>query len=307
MKIIFAGTPAFAVPVFEAVAEQFDIAAVLTQPDRPQGRKRVLTPSPVKQAAVSRGIPVLQPARLRDDLSALRAAGGDLMVTCAYGQILTQETLDMFPLGVWNVHASLLPKYRGAAPVAAAIAAGERETGVTVMRTDAGLDTGDMFLKESVPIADEDTCGTLSEKLSLVGARLICRALRQIERGDIRLERQGEGTVCRKTVRTQIDFSRPAAEVSALIRSLSPAPLAFAEAGDLLLNCYNARVVADAQELPAGTVLAASFREGLVVRCGDGAVRLTEVQPAGGKRMADTAFANGGKLRKGARFDKPVL
>ena len=206
MKIIFAGTPAFAVPVFEAVAEQFDIAAVLTQPDRPQGRKRVLTPSPVKQAAVSRGIPVLQPARLRDDLSALRAAGGDLMVTCAYGQILTQETLDMFPLGVWNVHASLLPKYRGAAPVAAAIAAGERETGVTVMRTDAGLDTGDMFLKERVPIADEDTCGTLSEKLSLVGARLICRALRQIERGDIRLERQGEGTVCRKTVRTQIDF-----------------------------------------------------------------------------------------------------
>ena len=307
MKIIFAGTPAFAVPVFEAVAEQFDIAAVLTQPDRPQGRKRVLTPSPVKQAAVSRGIPVLQPARLRDDLSALRAAGGDLMVTCAYGQILTQETLDMFPLGVWNVHASLLPKYRGAAPVAAAIAAGERETGVTVMRTDAGLDTGDMFLKERVSIADEDTCGTLSEKLSLVGARLICRALRQIERGDIRLERQGEGTVCRKTVRTQIDFSRPAAEVSALIRSLSPAPLAFAEAGDLLLNCYNARVVADAQELPAGTVLAASFREGLVVRCGDGAVRLTEVQPAGGKRMADTAFCNSGKLHRGDRFDQPVL
>ena len=307
MKIIFAATPAFAVPVFVAVADQFDIAAVLTQPDRPQGRKRVLTPSPVKQAAVSRGIPVLQPARLRDDLSALRAAGGDLMVTCAYGQILTQETLDMFPLGVWNVHASLLPKYRGAAPVAAAIAAGERETGVTVMRTDAGLDTGDMFLKERVPIADEDTCGTLSEKLSLVGARLICRALRQIERGDIRLERQGEGTVCRKTVPTQIDFSRSAAEVSALIRSLSPAPLAFAEAGDLLLNCYNARVVADAQELPAGTVLAASFREGLVVRCGDGAVRLTEVQPAGGKRMADTAFCNSGKLHRGDRFDQPVL
>lgn len=307
MKMIFAGTPEFAVPVLRALAQRFEICAVLTQPDRPQGRKHLLTPPPVKRAAQELCLPVLQPARLREHAADLRVFGADMMVTCAYGQILTQEVLDLFPMGVWNVHASLLPKYRGAAPVAAAIAAGERETGVTVMRTDAGLDTGDMFLKERVPIADEDTCGTLSEKLSLVGARLICRALRQIERGDIRLERQGEGTVCRKTVRTQIDFSRSAAEVSALIRSLSPAPLAFAEAGDLLLNCYNARVVADAQELPAGTVLAASFREGLVVRCGDGAVRLTEVQPAGGKRMADTAFCNSGKLHRGDRFDQPVL
>ena len=147
MKMVFAGTPAFAVPALRAAAKQFDVAAVLTQPDRPQGRKRVLTPSPVKQAALELGIPVLQPERLKTELDPLRAVGADLMVTCAYGQILTQETLDLFPLGVWNVHASLLPRYRGAAPIAAAILAGERETGVTIMRTDIGLDKGDMFVK----------------------------------------------------------------------------------------------------------------------------------------------------------------
>lgn len=307
MKIIFAGTPAFAVPSLMAAAEKFPIAAVLTQPDRPQGRKHLLTPSPVKQAALARGIPVLQPVRLREDLSALRAVGADLMVTCAYGQILTQETLDLFPMGVWNVHASLLPKFRGAAPISAAILAGERETGVTIMRTDAGLDTGDMFLKAALPIEETDTCGTLTEKLSLLGANLLGEALERIARGDIVLTAQGEGTLCRKTVRTQIDFSHSAAEVSALIRALSPAPLAYAKAGELMLNCYQARVLPNAEEAPAGTVLAASAGQGLVVRCADGAVRLTEVQPAGGKRMADTAFCNGGKLRRGDTFDQPVL
>ena len=195
MKIIFAGTPAFAVPSLMAAAEKFPIAAVLTQPDRPQGRKHLLTPSPVKQAALARGIPVLQPVRLREDLSALRAVGADLMVTCAYGQILTQETLDLFPMGVWNVHASLLPKFRGAAPISAAILAGERETGVTIMRTDAGLDTGDMFLKAALPIEETDTCGTLTEKLSLLGANLLGEALERIARGDIVLTAQGEGTL----------------------------------------------------------------------------------------------------------------
>lgn len=307
MKMVFAGTPAFAVPALRAAAKQFDVAAVLTQPDRPQGRKRVLTPSPVKQAALELGIPVLQPERLRTELGPLRAVGADLMVTCAYGQILTQETLDLFPLGVWNVHASLLPKYRGAAPIAAAILAGERETGVTIMRTDIGLDTGDMFLKETLPIAEDDTCGTLTEKLSQLGAELLIKALERIKSGDISLEKQGEGTLCRKTVRTQIDFDRPASEVSALVRALSPAPLAYAKAGEFLLNCYNACEADGFAAAPAGTVLAASAKTGLVVSCAQGAVRLTEVQPSGGKRMTDTAFCNGGKCREGDVFDKPVL
>ena len=307
MKIVFAGTPEFAVPSLRAAAQKFLVVAVLTQPDKPQGRKHVLTPSPVKQAAQELGIPVLQPVKLRASLDEVRALHADLMVTCAYGQILTQEALDLFPQGVWNVHASLLPKYRGAAPISAAILAGESETGVTIMRTDIGLDTGDLFLREALPVSDEDTCGTLTDKLSRLGADLLVRALDAIERGDVTLTKQGEGTLCRKTVRTQIDFARPAREVSALIRALSPAPLAFAVRGELLLNCYNARVTENDTDVPAGTVLAASPKEGLVVRCAEGAVRLTEVQAAGGKRMADTAFCNGGKIAKGDTFDQPAL
>ena len=307
MKLVFAGTPAFAVPSLEALAEKFDIAAVLTQPDKPQGRKGVLTPSPVKAAALARGIPVLQPEKLKADFSALAAVRADLMVTCAYGQILTQEVLDLFPLGVWNVHASLLPAYRGAAPIARAIIGGERETGVTIMKTDAGLDTGDMFLRGSLPVAETDTCGTLTEKLSVLGAELIVEAVARIARGEVVLEKQGEGSVCRKVARTPVDFTRPAAEVSALIRGLSPAPLAYAVCGGLSFNCYNACVVPLPEGAPAGMVVACSPKQGLIVACGEGAVRITELQPAGGKRMADTAFANGGKLREGARFDQPVL
>lgn len=307
MKIVFAGTPDFAVPAFESIAESFGVAAVLTQPDKPQGRKRVLTPSPVKQAALARGIPVLQPVKLREELAPLKEVGADLMVTCAYGQILSQETLDLFPMGVWNVHASLLPKYRGAAPIAAAIEAGEKETGVTIMRTDVGLDTGDMFLRAALSIAADDTCGSLTEKLARVGAELICSALARIERGDVVLEKQGEGTICRKVRRMMVDFDRPAGEVSALIRSLSPAPLAYCAVGDWTLNCYQAQEVAyDGGQKP-GMVVTCSPKRGLVVACKEGAVRLSEVQPAGGKRMADTAFASGGKLREGDCFDKPVL
>ena len=307
MKLVFAGTPAFAVPSLEALAAHFPIAAVLTQPDKPQGRKGVLTPSPVKLAAQALHIPVPQPPRLKEDVSLLAAAGADLMVTCAYGQILTQAVLDLFPLGVWNVHASLLPAYRGAAPIARAIMAGERETGVTVMKTDVGLDTGDMFLRAALPVSETDTCGTLTQKLSVLGAELIVKAVERIAHGDVVLTPQGEGTVCKKVVRTQIDFSRPAKEVSALVRGLSPAPLAYAVKDALTLNSYNAAVVACEGDAPSGTVLCVSPKHGLVVACGEGAVRLTEVQPAGGKRMADTAFAGGRKLAEGARFDQPVL
>ena len=307
MKLIFAGTPAFALPSLEALAKKFEIAAVLTQPDKPQGRKGVLTPSPVKAAALARGIPVLQPVRLREEVSALAACGADLMVTCAYGQILTQEVLDLFPMGVWNVHASLLPAYRGAAPIARAIMDGAAETGVTIMKTEIGLDTGDMLLQARIPIVQEDTCGTLTQKLAALGAKLICEAIPRIARGEIALTKQGEGSVCRKVARTQIDFTRPAREVSALIRALSPAPLAYAVCGGLMLNCYHACELSLPEPSTAGMVCTCSPKRGLIVACGEGAVRIPEVQPAGGKRMADTAFASGGKLKEGDCFDKPVL
>ncbi|MGN0823413.1 MAG: methionyl-tRNA formyltransferase [Candidatus Gallimonas sp.] len=307
MKIIFAGTPAFAVESLRALHAAHGIAAVLTQPDKPQGRKRILTPSCVKEAAIGLGIPVLQPQKLREDFSALAALRANLMVTCAYGQILTQEVLDLFPLGVWNVHASLLPAYRGAAPIARAIIDGCEKTGVTIMKTEIGLDTGDVFLQEEIPIAPDDDCGTLSKKLSAVGARLIAEAVGRIGKGDISLRKQGEGFVCKKVQRTQADFSRSAAEVSALIRGLSPAPLCFGTANGLTLNFYGAEEVAYCGEEPFGTVLSDSPKRGLLIKCGTNAVKITVVQPAGGKAMSASDFLNGRKLQKGMRFDQPVL
>ena len=215
MRIVFAGTPEFAVPALQKICGAgYEVAAVLTQPDRPQGRKRILTPSSVKVAAEALSIPVLQPEKLRADYSALKAVGADLMVTCAYGQILSQEVLDLFPMGVWNIHASLLPAYRGAAPIPRAVIEGERETGITIMKTDIGLDTGDILCAKSIAISDMDTAGSLSEKLSALGAEMIAEALARIESGNFALIKQGEGQVCKKVQRTEVDFAMSAREIS---------------------------------------------------------------------------------------------
>lgn len=308
MKIVFAGTPEFAVLSLQKIHEAgYEIAAVLTQPDKPQGRKGILTPSPVKREAEKLGIPVLQPEKLKEDFSALKEVGADLMVTCAYGQILTQEVLDLFPKGVWNIHASLLPAYRGAAPIPRTIMDGCEKTGVTIMKTDIGLDTGDMLLAAEMEIAPQDTAGTLSDKLSVLGAELIVEALSLIEQGDCRLERQGEGSVCKKVRRTQVDFSKSAFEVSCLIRGLSPAPLSFGEISGMVLSFYAAQVAKCDMDVPFGTVIAAGPKTGLIVKCGENAVRITELQPAGGKKMTDRDFCNGRKISEGMRFDQPVL
>ncbi len=308
MKIVFAGTPEFAVPPLQAIKEAYgeDLAAVITQPDRPQGRKGVLTPPPVKEEAERLGIPVLQFARIRDQVSELAGLHADLMVTCAYGQILTQEVLDLFPMGVWNIHASLLPAYRGAAPIARALIDGERETGITIMKTELGLDTGDMLLSARTPIYDSDDCGTLEERLSRMAAERIVEALDLIGQGKAVLRKQGEGFTCKKVERTEVDFSKSAREVSCLIRGLSPAPFAYARTGGLTLNFWFAEEVPCEVDAPAGTVIAASAKEGLVVKCGEGAVSIVELQPAGGRRMSARDFLNGRKIQKGVRFDQPV-
>ena len=307
MKIVFAGTPEFARKPLRALhAAGFEVVAVLTQPDKPQGRKGILTPPPMKTVAEELGISVLQPARLKEDCSALKALKADCMVTCAYGQILTQEVLDLFPKGVWNIHASLLPAYRGAAPIPRVIIDGCAETGVTIMKTDIGLDTGDMLLKQELAIEDTDTAETLSNKLSACGAELIVTAMKQIEDGNYTLIEQGDGAfTCKKVQRTQVDFTKSAREVSCLIRGLSPAPLCFGTVGDLVFNFYFAQVVEGSFDAPAGTVVCASPKQGLIVSCGEGAVRITELQAAGGKRMSARDFLNGGKLKEGARFDLP--
>lgn len=308
MKIVFAGTPEFAVPSLVALYEAgYEIVAVLTQTDKPQGRKGLLTPSPVKKKALELGIPVLQPVRLREDYEALKETGAQLMVTCAYGQILTQPVLDLFPLGVWNVHASMLPAYRGAAPIQRCLIDGETQTGVTVMKTELGLDTGDMLLQRALPIADMDTAGSLSEKLSRLGAELIAEGLKRIESGDFSLTKQGEGSVCKKVQREAVDFSKSGKEVACLVRGLSPTPLAWGRVGGITLNFYFAQEVEYAGDEAWGTVLSASGKKGLIVKCGENAVRLTEVQPAGGKRMKDSDFLNGRKIQEGMRFENEPL
>ena len=307
MKIVFAGTPDFAVEPLLKLHETYGISAVVTQPDKPQGRKGILTPPPMKVAAEKCGIPVFQPEKIRNDTETLKSLHADLMVTCAYGQILTQEVLDAFPLGVWNIHASLLPAYRGAAPIARALIDGCRETGVTVMKTELGLDTGDMLLAEKCPIYDSDDLGTLEERLSRLSGELIVKAVDMIARGGYTLQKQGEGFTCKKVSRTEVDFSKSAREVSCLIRGLSPAPFAYARMGELTLNFWFAEEVSCDADVPAGTVLSASPKEGLVVKCGKGAVEIVELQPAGGRRMSAADFLNGRKIQAGQRFDKPVL
>ena len=308
MKIVFAGTPEFAVkPLKKILDSGFEVVAVLTQPDKPQGRKGILTPPPVKITAEELGIPVIQPAKLKEDFSALASVGADCMVTCAYGQILTQEILDLFPLGVWNIHASLLPAYRGAAPIPRTIIDGCDLTGVTIMKTDVGLDTGDMLLKGELPIETSDTCASLSDKLSSLGAELIVTALDKIQSRNCTLLKQGEGFTCKKVQRTEADFSRPATEVSALVRGLSPAPLAFGSIGETVLNFYMAEEIPWRGDEPFGTVLAASPKEGLIIKCGENAVKITELQPAGGKRMSARDFCNGRKISKGQRFENKCI
>ena len=174
MKIVFAGTPDFAVAPLQKILDSgFEVVGVITQIDKPQGRKAVLTPPPVKVLAQERGIPVLQPEKIRNDVASVRALGGELMVTCAYGQILTQDVLDCFSMGVWNIHAGLLPKYRGASPIQSCILNGESVTGVSVMKTELGLDCGDVLCVEETEIAETGTYGELSDRLSIMGAELI--------------------------------------------------------------------------------------------------------------------------------------
>jgi methionyl-tRNA formyltransferase len=173
----------------------FDIVGVITQIDKPQGRKGILTPPPVKMAAETWGIPVLQPEKIKEHVEDVQALGGDLLVTCAYGQILTQAVLDSFPMGVWNIHAGLLPKYRGASPIQSCILNGEKTTGVSIMKTELGLDCGDVLCVEETEITETETYGELSDRLSLIGAELIVKALKMLEKGDYTLTPQGEDGV----------------------------------------------------------------------------------------------------------------
>ena len=310
MKIVFAGTPEFAVePLKKIIENGYTVVGVITQADKPQGRKGVLTPPPVKVLAESLGIPVLQPLKLRDEIASVRELGGDIMITCAYGQILSQEVLDLFPLGVWNIHAGLLPKYRGASPIQSSILNGETETGVSVMKTELGLDCGDVLLVEKTEIGDRETFGELSNRLSQIGANAIVNALKILQTGAYSLEKQGEDgvNVFRKIGKehAQIDFSKSAKTIVNLVRAMNPEPTAYTSVNGLKVNVYVAEETPLLDEMigaGVGEVLSSSPKMGLIVRCGDGAVKLLEVQASGGKRIKGSDFLNGRKAQKGDIF-----
>lgn len=305
MKIVFAGSPAFAVPALEALinCDGCKVVAVITQPDKPVGRKQILTPTPVKSIALSHGLPVLDLAKIRDHVEEIKEIGADLMITCAYGQILTQDILNCFPKGVWNLHASLLPKFRGASPIQSAIFAGESYTGVTVMKTELALDSGDMLLVKRCEISNK-TCGELTEELSALAADAALEAVEYLKSGKVQLLMQDEARVsfCKKIQKSdcKIDFSKPAQEVLRAVKAFSPSPAAYCLFNGLTLNILNADLAED--EGKCGEVLSADKR-GITVACGKNSIRITFLQPAGGKIMPARDFVNGRKIKAGDILD----
>lgn len=307
MKIIFAGSPEYAVPSLRALVESGrNVVAVITQPDKPTGRKRVLTPTPVKAYAVERGIPVYEFTRIRDCADEVKAIGADVMFTCAYGQILSKEILLSFPMGVWNLHASLLPKYRGASPIQSAILAGETHTGVTVMHTELELDTGDILLVKRCETGDR-TCGELSEELSRLSALAAVEAADLLESGNSQVLMQDEtkSTYCRKIEKSdaRINFAESAVKVKNLINAMSPQPLAYCSADGVQLNIFKAQIAEGEFQGRTGEVVAADKKNGIIVKCGEGAVRVLSAQFAGGKILQAADLINGRKIKAGDLLD----
>ncbi|TAN68916.1 MAG: methionyl-tRNA formyltransferase [Methylobacter sp.] len=295
MKIIFAGTPEFAVPCLQMLLDsEHEVCAVYTQPDRPAGRGRKLQPSPVKELALSADIPVFQPLTMKtsEDLQQISAFNADLMVVVAYGMILTQAVLDVPKLGCINVHASLLPRWRGAAPIQRALMAADQKTGVTIMQIVRKLDAGDMLHKEECAIADTDTAGDLHDKLSVLGAIGLAKVLAQIEAGSVHPEAQDEAlvTYAEKLEKSEavIDWTQTAADIARKVRGLNAWPVAQTLYQDNVLRIWQAVPVDDEASLEPGVVRCADKH--LDVATGKGFLRLLEVQLPGGKRMPVQAF-----------------
>ncbi len=303
MKIIFAGSPEYALPSLKALHEKFGVCAVVTQPDKPVGRKKILTPTPVKSYALANGIPVIDSARIRDCVQELASFGADIMVTCAYGQILTKQVLAAFPQGVWNLHASLLPLFRGASPIQSAILAGEQYTGVTVMKTEEALDSGDILLVKKCSALGK-TYGQLSEELSELSAEAAVEAVGLIIKGDVQLLLQDDSaaTYCKKIKKedARINFDS-ASNAVRLIKAMSPQPLAFCYLNGVQLNIYDAQC-ASAEVGAVGEVVRAD-KHGIVVKCSDGAINILKAQFAGGKPLNASDLVNGRKIKAGDILD----
>jgi len=298
MRIVFAGTPAFAVPSLRAAAQRGEIVAVYTQPDRPAGRGRGVQPSPVKAEALARGLPVLQPGTLKNEVSrdALRALQPDLMVVVAYGLLLPQAILDIPRHGCWNVHASLLPRWRGAAPIQRAIAAGDRETGVCLMQMEKGLDTGPVLLSQTLEIGAQETAGQLHDRLAALGAQVLSDGLGLLRAGIRPVARPQPDTgvtYAHKLDKSEarLDWSRPAVELANQVRAFNPWPMAEARVAGERLRIHGAVAIGTAHDAPPGSVLQAG-REGIDVACGQGALRIRVLQRDGGKAITAADYLN---------------
>lgn len=306
MKIIYAGSPEFSIaPLKKLLENHFEVVAVLTQPDRPVGRKAILTPTPLKSYALTQNIPVYTFEKVRFAIDELKALAADCLITCAYGQILSQEVLDIFTKGVYNIHASILPRWRGASPVQHAILHGDKKTGVTIMKTDIGLDTGDIVLIKEIDIEETDTTTTLFQKLAILGADAIVEAMLKLQNGQITFKKQADEGVslCKKIVKQecQIDFNQSASQCMRLIKAMEFSPVAYAYLQGQLVNFYDCKLPTDREDVQslaesqAGKVVAVT-KQGVFIQTGKGILQATCLQFAGSKKMQSIDIFNGKKI-----------
>lgn len=306
MRIVFMGTPDFAVPSLQALIDAgHDVCAVYTQPDKPQGRKQILTAPPVKTLALEHDIPVFQPNTLKneDEQARLRELAPEVIIVVAYGKLLPKAVLDIPPHGCINVHGSLLPRWRGAAPIQWAVIAGDEMAGVTTMKMAEGLDTGDMLLTYETKVGEKETAGELFDRLAQSGAELLTQTLVKLD--EITPRPQDDAQSCYAHMLDKqmavIDWSRSAHEIDCLIRGLNPWPIALTTLSGERLKVFAAEKAAGNGE--PGTVLEADPKKGLTVACGEGALKLTEIQLVGGKRMKATDFLRGHVIEVGTKLN----
>ncbi len=309
MKIIFLGTPDFSVPSLQALIDSpHEVLAVVTQPDKPAGRSGKLCFSPVKELALKYNIPVLQYKKIRfEGVRDLKDLAPDIMVTCAFGQILSKEIIDIAPHGIINVHASLLPLYRGAAPIQWSVINGDKQTGITIMQTEEGIDTGDIIKVEKTDIGNEETSEELFERLSVLGANALIKALDDIESGKAVFIKQNDELATHvKMLKKEdglLNFNQNSETLRNFIRGMNSWPSAYTFLNGKMLKVFKGSIYSGDFNAPCGTVVLADNKNGLVVKTKDGALRLDVIQAEGGKKMTDTDYLIGHKIPVGTVFE----
>ena len=298
-RIVFMGTPEFSATILQGLIDNgYNVIGLVSQPDRPVGRKKVIMPTPTKAIALAHNIPVYQPEKIRKDYDFMKELNPDLIVTCAYGQIVPQGLLDIPPLGCINVHASLLPKYRGGAPIHRSIINGDKETGVTIMEMIDKMDAGRMYAKASLPILDEDNLETMFAKLQVLGRDLLLNILPSYIKGELKGEVQNEEEVTYawniKHEEEEIDWNKSSREIFNHIRGLYPAPATFTYLDGEVIKVFVSEIVDETSELTPGLIV--NCKKGITVACGKGLLKIKELQVSGKKRIDAQSYLNGAKL-----------